>query len=193
MDGLIDWLKVLRFIQTFPPPGVSKYMLNHCIAVPTWFKLGLLFNLVQMHNLLPSPLYFNWTEKACMVTVDQGQAKQSYEYFPPLPLSFLPLFFLPALATIGWLLTWYTHSYPYRINRSNLEDLLFWAMCYILKRTVSWRIIDEAWPKHHTIFLCSAIHTTIHKAMEQPSGASLGSEWCPEYLILPEVTSSITH
>lgn len=48
---------------------------------------------------------------------------------------FSSTFFLPALATIGWLLTWYTHSYPYRINRSNLEDLLFWAMCYILKRT----------------------------------------------------------
>ena len=39
-----------------------------------------------------------------MVTVEQGKAKQSYEHFTQLPLSFLLLVLL-TLAPVGWLLT----------------------------------------------------------------------------------------
>lgn len=51
-----------------------------------------------------------------MVTVDQGQAKQSYEYFPPLPLSFLPLFF----ASLGnyWMVVDLVHTFITLQNQS---------------------------------------------------------------------------
>lgn len=191
MDWLTDW-RCWDLSKRFLLQGSASTC--YITVLPSQHDLNWVFSSTWSRCIIFCLLHYisiGPKKPAWSLWIKGKQSKAMNTFLPCLSLFFH--FFLPALATIGWLLTWYTHSYPYRINRSNLEDLLFWAMCYILKRTVSWRIIDEAWPKHHTIFLCSAVHTTIHKAMEQPSGASLGSEWCPEYLILPEVTSSITH
>lgn len=133
MDWLTDW-RCWDLSKRFLLQGSASTC--YITVLPSQHDLNWVFSSTWSRCIIFCLLHYisiGPKKPAWSLWIKGKQSKAMNTFLPCLSLFFH--FFLPALATIGWLLTWYTHSYPYRINRSNLEDLLFWAMCYILKRT----------------------------------------------------------